>query len=163
MCQPWVICMEKGYPNAFTGENDTYYEDLRKVDEDTFGRTTKDLAAKFDQFKTCFVNDVTLKDCRMPIIAAKVFIPIMLGRPGQDAHLAEDAETKKACTDKFTEWQMKFNKKMKELNAQKETAGSRANWIKLCAQAKWRNLRFDEWMKIKDADDNMASLPAHLR
>jgi len=164
LCQPWVISFEKGYPNAFDGEHDTYYNDLRKVDEDTYGRTTKDLNAKLDQFKACFVNDITMRDLRSnPVFALSTFAPIVLGRNGQDSGLAEDASSINSAKERFLEWTMKFNKKMKELNAQKETAGSREAWLKLCAQASYRNLRFDEWMKIKDEDDNIANLPAHLR
>jgi hypothetical protein len=47
--------------------------------------------------------------------------------------------------------------------AQKVVAGSREAWLKLCKQAKHRNLKFDEWMAIKDQDNNIADLPAHLR
>ena len=65
--------------------------------------------------------------------------------------------------DHQTEWQMKFDKKNKELIAEKGIAGSRDAWLKLCKQAKHRNLKFGEWMKIKDQDNNIADLPAHLR
>ena len=49
------------------------------------------------------------------------------------------------------------------LQVQKATAGSRELWLKLCKQAKHRNLKFEEWMEVKDKDNNMDSIPAHLR
>jgi hypothetical protein len=165
LCQPWVICMEHARKNAYDGEHDTYYSDLAKVDEDTFGRTTKDLMAKLDQFKACFDDEITFKDYKANVIMGlKLFVPIRLfGKNAQDDDLNADKELVNSYTNNQNEWQMKFNKKMKELNKQKEVAGSREAWIKLCAQAKWRNLKFDEWMAIKDQDDNIANLPANLR
>lgn len=49
------------------------------------------------------------------------------------------------------------------LQREKEVAGSRENWVKLSKQAQHRHLSFDEWLKIKDIDNNTESLPAHLR
>ncbi len=46
---------------------------------------------------------------------------------------------------------------------QKATAGSREAWLKLCRQAKHRNLKFDEWWAIKDKPGEMDSIPERLR
>jgi hypothetical protein len=43
------------------------------------------------------------------------------------------------------------------------TAGGREPWLKLCKQARHRNLKFEVWLEIKDQDNNIANLPAHLR
>jgi|EP01033_Poteriospumella_lacustris_P006386 hypothetical protein len=165
LCQPWVLCMEHARPRAYDGENDTYYSDLAKVDEDTFGRTTKDLEAKLEQFKGCFVDDVTFKPYKeSPMKALSLFLPIkFLGKNGQDDDPAADRAKIEECTAKQTEWQMKFNKKMKELNEQKLQAGSREQWLKYVAQARHRGMKYDAWMQIKDADGNYNNLPAHLK
>ena len=165
LCQPWVLCMEFGRPEAYTKENDTYFADLKKVDEDTYGRTTKDLEAKLEQFKACFVDDITFKNYKEnPMSALKLFAPIALfGKNGQDDNLKADTDSASAATEKQTEWSMKFNKKMKEIIAHKQEFGGREPYLKLVAQARHRGMRLEAWLQIKDHDNNMANLPAHLR
>lgn len=165
LLQPWMLSFEFAKPNAFVGENDTYYDDFRKVEEDVFGKTSADLAKHFEEFKKIFDDDVTFKDIKANyMLAAKVFIPIkFLGKNAQEDNISADKDTCTELMNKQTEWQMKFDKKMKELIEEKKIAGSRAAWQKLCAQAKWRNLKFAAWMEIKDKDNNMDSLPANLR
>ena len=157
--------MEHARPEAYTRENDSYFEDLKKVDEDTYGRTTKDLEAKLEQFKSCFVDDITFKNYKENAMAAlKLFAPIyLMGKNGQDDDAKADTEAANVALEKQTDWQMRFTKKMKELNAQKETIGNRPAWLKLVAQARHRGMKYEAWLQIKDDDGNMNNLPAHLR
>lgn len=165
MCQPWILCMEHAVPEAYSGENDTYFADLAKVDEDTYGRTTKDLEAKLAQFKGCFEDDITFKPYKENVMQAlKLFAPIALfGKNGQDDNTKADTDDANAAREKQLDWSMRFNKKLKELNAQKEAIGDRQAWLKIVAQARHRGMRYEAWMQIRDADNNMANLPAHLR
>jgi hypothetical protein len=165
MCQPWVLCMEFGKPRAYDGEHDTYFHDFITIQEDVFGKQQKDMDAKLTQFKECFADDLVFKDHKaLPMMGLKLFVPIkFFGSNGQEDNLKQDKEDAQSASDKQTEWQMKFDKKMKELIVQKGVAGSRTEWFKLCKQGKHRNLRFDEWMAVKDIDNNMESIPAHLR
>lgn len=165
LCQPWVLTFEFGTRGAYDRDGNNYYGGLATVDEDTFGKTTKDLQDKLAKFKGCFVDDVTFKPYKEnPMAAAKLFLPIaVMGKNGQDDNPSADDELMNAAKDTQTQWQMKFNKKMKELNAQKESVGGRDPWLKLNAQARHRHITFDSWMAIKDHDNNMETIPAHLR
>ena len=58
---------------------------------------------------------------------------------------------------------MRFNKKMKELNVQKESVGSRALWLKYLAQARNKSVTFETWMTLRKDDGFEATIPVHLR
>jgi len=154
MCQPWSLCMEFGKPKAYDGENDTYFGDFTKVDEDTFGRTQKDLEKRLDTFTKMFEDDLIFKDQKENMMMGlKLMVPIkFFGKNAQEDNKAKDAEDAKACIDKQTDFQMRFGKKCKELNVQKESVGGRPAWLKLKEQARSRSVTFETWMKIKDDD-----------
>lgn len=117
LCQPWSICMEFGKPRAYDGEHDTYFHDFITVEEDTFGRQQKDLDAKLETFKGIFSDDLVFRDMKAnPVMALFVLGPIkFLGKNAQEDNLAKDKEDIEEAMNKQTEWQMKFDKKKKEL------------------------------------------------
>lgn len=160
LCQPWVLSMEFGKPRAYDDEHSNYYHDYITVSEDDYGKTQKDMDAALTRFKAVFADSVVFQD---KIRAAFVFAPILLGKHGQTDNMTQDKADMDSAREKQQEWFMIFNKKMKAMIAEKEKAGGREQWLKLCKQAAWRNLDFDEWMAIKDQDDNMESLPEELR
>jgi hypothetical protein len=118
MCQPWSLCMEFGKPRAYDGEHDTYYHDFITVQEDVFGRQQKDLDAKLETFKGMFVDDLIFKDIKANVVQAIMLLgPIKyLGKNAQEDNMKQDKDDIQMALDKQTEWQMKFDKKMKELN-----------------------------------------------
>mmetsp|Transcript_68236 Transcript_68236/g.134134 ORF Transcript_68236/g.134134 Transcript_68236/m.134134 type:complete len:323 (+) Transcript_68236:18-986(+) len=165
MCQPWSLCMEFGKPRAYDGENDTYFHDFITVKEDTFGQQQKDMDAKLETFKGLFADDVVFKDIKANVVRAVTLLaPIkFFGKNAQEDDLGKDKADQEAALSKQTEWQMKFDKKFAELQEEKQEAGGRAKWLKLNKQAQHRNMKFKDWMAIKDQDDNIANLPAHLQ
>lgn len=126
LCQPWVLCMEFGKPRAYDGEHDTYYHDFITVQEDEFGRQQKDLDEKLAIFKAIFDDKLIFKDMKAnPIFGLKVMVPIkFFNMNAQEDNLKKDKEDAEEASQQQLEWQMKFTKKLKELQVCKCLDGS---------------------------------------
>eukprot|EP01034_Spumella_vulgaris_P031363 gene31363-38740_t len=165
MTQPWLKSFEFGQPRCYDKDGGNYYGEFIEVKEDVYGRTSKDLEKKLLQFRAMFDDDVVFKPYKENGMAGlKLLIPIkFFGKNAQEDNKGLDQETAARLNEEQTKFQMRFNKKAKELVAEKEIAGGREQWLELVAQARNKSVTFETWMKIKDDPSNVVNQVLAMR
>jgi hypothetical protein len=153
---PWLLSFEFGTPKCYDKDGNDHFGQFIEVQEEVFGKASKDLEKKLIIFRAMFDDDVVFKPFKENSMAGlKLLLPIkFFGKNAQEDNKGLDQETAARLNEEQTKYQMKFNKRAKDLVAEKESVGGREQWLEFVAQARNKSVTFETWMKIKDDKSN---------